>query len=334
MSFTVGGAFQSFRDGCVDLLPMHSRRARSSRNWLSMQLIALNKKDRNFPKLNNQTLHFGSFARKTKIHPLDDIDMMLLLVGTGTRLYRHQESSLDDYWLEIESPFAPLAKFPDSHGFVNSTKILNAIRSKISAISLYEKAEIKRTGEAVTLNLKSYPWIFDIVPAVPIVDEINRVLYYAIPNGRGDWKLTDPRIDQRIVTNINLRHKLKYLPTVRLLKYWNRRVHKPRLSSYYFETLAHHVFNSANIILDFPSAIKTFFNEAPAYINFPCPDPKQLGYDLDSDVSTETKQKVIAAMDKANNDAWNALYYESRGDDKRAIEMWGQVFGSEFPKYG
>jgi hypothetical protein len=334
MAFTVGGAFLKFRQDTVDLIPDQSDKARSSRDWLFDQLVAVGNKDADFPKLIGKFVNFGSFARKTKIRPLDDIDMMILLNGTGTTLYHYPEST-NPYsdWLRIDSPTAPLAKFPDGHGFVNSTKVLNRIRDKISTVPQYEKADIKRTGEAVTLNLRSYSWVFDIVPSVPVVDSKGNIIHYAIPDGNSNWKKTDPRIDQKNVTSLNIMHKGMYIPAVRMLKYWNRRTHKPRLSSYYFETIVQKVFSSA-AVADYPEALKNFFISAQGYVQLHCADPQGLGPNLDAGVDSDTKQKVIAAMKAAWDNAWDAVYYEGQGRHKEAIEKWSRIFGPEFPSYG
>src|SRR5262249_43762422 len=156
------------------------------------------------------------------------------------------------YRLKINSNTAPLALFSNDYNYANSTKILNKIKTSLASVSNYNKAEIKKTMQAVTLSLVSYDWVFDIVPAVPINNGSGGTAYYMIPNGSGEWILTDPRIDSTNVTGANSWHDGEFLPTMRLLKYWNLRTHKPRLSSYYFENLALKVFRYATKITSYP----------------------------------------------------------------------------------
>jgi hypothetical protein len=217
---------------------------------------------------------------------------------------------------------------------VNSTKILNNIKSHLSSISNYKKAEIKKNQQAVTLNLKSYDWVFDIVPAVPVYESSGKIAYYLIPDGKGKWIRTEPRIDSSNITQVNSRDDGDLLPTVRLLKYWNWRNHKPRLQSYYFESLAIKVFQNAPLINDFPTALKYFFDNCPYYIRLSCPDPKGLGPALDLNVEQTTKQKVIDAMSETSTFAGYALMYEAKSERKEAIYWWQRIFGSEFPNYG
>ena len=71
---------------------------------------------------------------------------------------------------------------------MNSTRVLNAIKTGLAAVPNYSKADIKRTGVAVTLNLTSRPWVFDIVPALEVGDPVK---HYLIPNGKGTWMRTE-----------------------------------------------------------------------------------------------------------------------------------------------
>lgn len=341
MARTVWGAFNSFRQNTVDLDPEVSDKARSSRNYLYDQLKARDKDDPGFPKLADYYIPFipfGSFARKTKIRPLDDIDILMLLDGTGTSA-RQSSNALGisnpyDYWLKIDKTDAPLARYPDGVGYVNSTKVLNSIKSSLASVPNYGKADITKNGSAVVLNLTSYPWAFDIVPAVEVVDAWTRqTSYYLIPNGSGDWIRTNPAKDQDYITRVNKQHDGELLPVMRLLKYWNRRTHKPRLQPYYFETLALKVFDYAPKITSYPNALKYFFDHCPFYLMASCADPKGLGPNLDANVDAETKNKVQAALNEAATHAGYALMYEQLKDDKNAIYWWGRVFGPEFPTY-
>lgn len=333
MSLTVSGAFSKFRREVVDLDPEQTRTARKSRDYLTDQLAALSQSP-GFPSTAAGYVKFGSFARLTKIRPLNDIDLLIPLNARGTRAFRSLFAGRYVYDLRIDNPAAPLDPFASS-STVNSTLILNAIKSHLGRLPQYGKAEIHRNQSAVTFKLKSYPWVFDIVPAAPIADGGGTILYYLIPDGRGAWIRTDPRIDDANIDAVSSRHPgSKLRPTIRLLKYWNNRMHKPRLPSYYFETLALNVFRSAPPIQEFPDAIQTFYNLCPAYLTAACPDPKKLGPDLDAEVPWEAKRKIQQAMRDAA-----ALVKQARQEERvqrpaNAIQLWSRLFGSEFPAYG
>lgn len=333
MPYTVWGAFDKFRKDSVDLDPNVTKKARVSRDYLFNQLKILARGNSAFPRLTGDYLSFGSFPRKAKIQPLDDIDTLIILKGQGTREVQSSTSNFT-YYLRVSDQFSPLSIFANEYGYINSTKVLNRIKIHLLLVTNYGQAVIKKTMQAVTLNLKSYPWVFDIVPAVPVVDFYGNITHYLIPDGLGDWIRTDPRIDARNITDVSIKHPGKFLPTIRLLKYWNFRTHKPRLPSYYFETLVIQVFQYASQINDFPQAVKYFFDSCPYYLRRCCPDPKGLGPNLDAGVDFNTKEKVMAAMLEASTWARYALMYEAQSSNSDAIYWWQQVFGSQFPTYG
>lgn len=112
------------------------------------------------------------------------------------------------------------------------------------------------------------------------------------------------------------------------------RTTKPRLSSYYFETLALKVFNYAGKQSDWQHYVDYFFRTCPSYLWVSCADPKGLGPDLDTGISYETKKKIADAMSTTGTYTQYALKYEREGNYKEAIKWWGYVFGAAFPSYG
>lgn len=332
MPFSVSSAFTQFRSETVDLDPDVTKTARSSRDYLYDQIKGLSSKDSTVPKVFDK-IDFGSFARNSKIRPLDDIDMMAQISGIGTDL-RDLNVTGDPYvrFLKITSNDSPLYPFRDQYDFVNSTSVLNKFRDALAAnVTNYKQAEIKKTMQAVTLSLKSYDWVFDIVPAVAVEEGIK---YYIIPNGRGNWTRTDPRVDARSITETNKAHDGEFLKLLRLLKYWNKRTNKPVLKSYYFETLAIRTFRFASKYATLGEGVKYFFQFCPTHLSSTCPDPKGLGPNLDAGIDSDTKQKVIAAMQKACSLAQEARLYEALNQAEKAIGKWRELFGDKFPKYG
>ena len=335
MPTSVTGSFNAFRENVIDLDPGQTQRARASRDYLCEQLKGLQNWDSSFPTLTGDFHPFGSFARGTKTRPLNDIDLLVVLNGRGTTSKQPSSSDPYEYWLHISEDTAPLAKFPDAHGYVNSTKILNKIKSSLGTIANYEQAEINKRQQAVRFKLKSYSWVFDIVPAVGISNGSSPgTHYYLIPDGSGDWIRTDPRIDRNNITQAVARHGSLFRPLMRLLKYWNRRAGKPTLSSYYFETLVLKVFEHAPVVETLPKAINYFFNNCYGYLMNTCPDPKGLGPALDRNIDADTKNKVSSAMLDGNVRSQLALQKAAEGNVKEAIEWWGRLFGPEFPAYG
>jgi hypothetical protein len=320
-------ALARFQRDRVDLDPQQVKTARASRDFLVEQINAL-RLTKGFPPYTGGHLPFGSFSRRTKIQPLDDVDTLFFINGGKTTENRRDDGVT--VWLRIEDATAPLAAYRDDYAFVNSTRVLNATRDGLGGIKLYKKADVKKNMEAVTLALSSYPWVFDIVPAVSVNDGQGGTAHYLIPDGRGEWKRADLRGDAKRTEALNAARGNAFTPLCRLLKYWNNRTHKPQLPAYYFETLVGQVFATA-AIHSTSGAVHTFFKQASALVAQSCPDPNCFGPNLDAGIDWATKQKVISAMNEAESNALTASVYPLlAGHDNVALSLWRKVFGPEF----
>ncbi len=178
MPRTVDSAFDQFRRNTVDLEPNDSDTAKSSRGYLYDQLQELHRSHPYPPRMFG-FVPYGSFARKTKVRPLDDIDFLAQLDGTGLSV---QPSSSYLYGLWPNNDRAPLAEFKDTAGWISSIRILNRIRDGLANVPHYKKAELRRSQEVVCLTLKSYPWTFDITPAIRVDNRHSS----RIPTTRGE----------------------------------------------------------------------------------------------------------------------------------------------------
>lgn len=235
MPYQVSTAFNSLMNNFVNLDADETRSGRRSRDWLvDEQLTSFPDKDDKFPLLSSTPkMWFGSFSRRTKIRELDDIDMMIVM---------HAEGST---YTQIGNTFfiSPGANsrfqnyLNDTNEWVNSRRIVNKFVSCLKSVPQYAAADSKRQGEAATLNLKSYTWNFDIVPAFITKSDSYGNSFYLIPDGNGNWKQTDPRIDKDRATAVNQKHSGKVLNVIRLVKYWKRKRGVPAIGSYLLETI-------------------------------------------------------------------------------------------------
>ena len=333
MARTVEGAFTQFRQTIVDLDPNQVAIARASRDWLYGQMQNLVDIHASMPPLGDYRHWFGSFNRRTKIRELDDIDMMITLDGTDCV---SQDSLFAAYTVNVAAAdTAPLAGFRDQNGYVNSIRILNGIKTALITVPQYNKAEFHRRGEAVTLKLSSYPWTFDIVPAIEVWNSTRTGQHFLIPDGNGAWKKTDPRLDAAYTTRINTMHNNVALPTIRLLKYWKEHNLPGEIGSYYFETLALKTFElQISSLTTIRQAVSVFFYYVGSWLLSTCPDPKGLEPALDRDISSTIKWQANNKIQAAATIIRSAMSNEARGYQQPAIGYWRQVFGSEFPSYG
>jgi hypothetical protein len=330
---TVNEAFDIFLKDYVNLDPDETKLARSSRDWLLSQIRLFPSIDTSFPRLySEKDIFFGSFARRTKKRELDDIDIMIALNAEGG-CYKEYIDKIEIYVSDSAYKMKTLCN--DNTNTLNSRKVINKFVSLLDTVPQYEKAEIKRNMEAATLNLKSYSWTFDLVPCFfTQKDWLNRD-YYLIPDGNGNWKKTDPRIDRVRVTEINQLHNGNVLNVIRLIKYWNKRPTMPSMSSYLLE----------NMILDFYST--NSYTKASKYVDLEIPkllqhiqdkifhsvnDPKGIQGNINT-LNLEEQTKIFTRAYIDYTKALEARKLENEGEHKLSIAKWSEIFGSNFPAY-
>jgi len=326
MALNVNQAFNEFNKDIVNLDSDRTKKARGSRDWLIKQLNLFPTKIDNFPPLYvEKHIKFGSFARNTKIEPLDDIDLILTLKAQGSTYLKISENTYD---IMVPTNVISLQKLCDND-ILNSIKVVNKIVLSLKEIEHYSQAKIHRREESATLLLNSYEWNFDIVPSF-YTDQG----FYLIPNGQGKWKATNPKIDQDNVSTINQKHNGKILQIIRILKYWQKRGTMPTISSYLFETIILTYFESQSEITDYIDFnLSDFWKylEDNIYSNFP--DPKGFQGELNN-LDIDTKQKISKLSKLSYDRAVEAIRFKTNDKDmKKSINKWKEIFGDEFPKY-
>lgn len=325
---TVNSAFTHFMKHEINLDPDKVKTARSSRNFLQNQIKGF---DEFLPLYSEKDISFGSFARRTKIRELDDIDMIFVLKARDCRwsedldgtVYMHTPEDSKEYKNYRHSDSLKL----------NSRKILGKFLSSLKGIHHYRQAAIHRNLHAATLKLTSYDWNFDIVPAFFTAEDSLGRSYYIIPNGTGDWMKTDPRIDQKRVSQINSDNNGNLLNLIRLVKYWQRRRTMPLMPSYLLENLVlkYADENALNEFIDL--RFKDFLLFLANNIHHSVYDPKGIQGDLNT-LSYEDKVKINnkAATDYAT--ASEAFSLEvTDNNHEAAIREWKKIFGAYFPNY-
>ena len=325
MASTVNTAFEEFLKDTVRLDSDQTATARKSRDNLVDNLNGFSGDSDFFRLVSDGHLKFGSFARRTKIRPLDDIDLMICISGDG----RTYTQSGDTYYITGIDSDSSNSLLDDSTGYLNSTKVINRFIKKLGSLSDYSKAEMHKNQEAATLKLKSYTWNFDIVPCWHM--DIDK---YLIPDGSGNWKLTDPRIDSQRTTDINQKHKGKLLDVIRIMKYWNNRAITYMMGSYLLECMILEVYdgkaekNSYWADLEF----RDLLNSLSSKILYDVIDPKGIQGNLNA-FSSDARTKISNALYEAYTKACKAREFESANDQEAAIKKCGEVLGYAFPDF-
>lgn len=328
MASTVNRAFSEFLNNTVNLESGQNEVARNSRDNLIKNIIGFSDENDFFNVYPEQCLKFGSFARRTKIRPLDDIDIMICLSASNDSERRTYVESSDCIYIEgigFDSKNS-LLTYGTTH--LNSTKVINRVISKLSCLNDYRKAEMHKNQEAATLRLKSYTWNFDIVPCFYTDSGL-----YLIPDGAGNWKKTDPRIDNNRTTEINQKHKGKLLDVIRLLKYWNEHKATIHIDSYMLECMILSIYekraekDNYRVDIELENLFYTLSND----IYYDIPDPKGLQGNLNK-FKWSDREKISTALANAYVKAKEASELKST-NQKFAIDKWREVLGLSFPEY-
>ncbi|MCD9546435.1 nucleotidyltransferase [Photobacterium carnosum] len=329
MPITVNASFTQFMANTVNLDSTKTTTARASRDFLKGKIAGLSDF---FPLFSDKDISFGSFARRTKIRPLDDIDMIFTLSAHGCTW---EESFDGTVYLNTPTDSPEYKNYRHDNSYrLNSRKIINRFVSELSSISHYESADLHRNQNAATLKLTSYDWNFDIVPAFFTTEDADGKTYYLIPDGNGNWMKTDPRLDRQRVTDINQQCGGHVLNAIRAIKYWQRRTTMPSMPSYLLENLVLNYFaekGEASLLVDIN--IINVLQYIKDNIWWNVNDPKGIQGNLNT-LSWDEKTKISRKAETDFNTALAAREFEKEEDHKKAIGEWRKVFGNDFPQYG
>lgn len=325
MSYSVNSCFDRFQKEYVDLDSGQTKDARASRDFVLKNIIRLSE-SRTLPKLNiANCLNYGSFVRNTKIRPLDDIDMMICYHGSGGFYDTVLINEL--YHVRINDGHSIFDSLRNDDGqTLNSRKVINHLIKALSGVEQYSKAEFHRDHEAARLQLSSYPWNFDLVPC--FITEEN---FYLIPDGNGNWKNTDPRIDEKRVLELNKITNGAALPLIRLIKYWARLKWDDSISSYMLEQMVLNCLEVEPLLVMRPVQYRV--QKVLAYlsraIKNPVIDPKGIQGDL-NELDSDKRDSFSEVAEFSSYSAYKAIEFERFGNVHEAIRQWSLIFGYEF----
>jgi len=330
MARTIQSALKQMIEENVNMPSDRVTKARASRDWLLERIENFEKNTQHLYFCKKFNLHFGSFSRRTKVRPIDDIDIMIGL--NGHLLYWKDIYDYKNCSIHLNPDVQTSGLWKDclnEDKSLNSTKLLNKFKYALINISHYESANIHRRQQAITLKLSSYEWNFDLVPCFQTTSGV-----YLIPNGNGGWMKTNPEKDQELVTSINQKHNGKFLELVRLVKYWNSKAFDRKAnieSSYLLEVMLANYYSSRKDVYDIEFEFE--FEQSLNYLrdNIDCTvdDPKNIEGNLNH-LSDDEKTNLILRID---NDLKN-IKDAKKVSIGQAFEYWKKVLGDKFPNYG
>lgn len=236
----------------------------------------------------------GSYARKTAIRPLNDIDVFLVLRPTR----------------ELNTDAAPAT-------------ILAAVRTNLEAIYSGKHATIQ--SRSVNIEFSGTGIAYDVVPAFSAGEDV-----YAIPDrDTPSWIETNPKIHSDLSTEANKAAGDKLKPLVKAVKHANN-LHDGGARSFHLEVLAWKILTSPPD--SYLSGLRTLLDGLAARICDPCPDPAGLGPDIRP--STAKCQQAEKWLRKMAGLAREAESLAADGRTEEAHGCLRELFGDVWPEEG
>jgi hypothetical protein len=334
---TVAGAFDQFLDAQINIAKGTRTRASTSQNHLRDFLIAEADRDAAFPRiLRDADSDFlgGSFARHSKIWPLDDIDVYFPIDGHSLIYSRYglrlPYTVLSDGILE-SNPLLDESGRWTSNGYISSTKLIAGF-AKVLSRHYPTETRIRRAGEAVRVQLTELG--FDVVPCFSLrPDSTSESPLYVIPDGNDGWIHTNPRIDNEVSLQLQRNNNAVFRKAVKLTKWWKENRFPGDLPSYYTELAIMRGFLSKN---QWGEYIETV-SDATALAFESVRDACGQG-DLQSWISSapavergDLSSGEIDYIDTVAQVARDAVAFEQGGNTTEALNCWKAIFGPEFP---
>jgi len=253
----------------------------------------------------------GSYARKTAIRPLNDVDLFLELeLGVhGARRNREPQLLLEDVQRALRACYPSTTDAPGP-----ATRI---------------------QGRSVNIEFTGTGIGYDVIPAFRVrgSDGSAPEYYYEIPNrNRRDWIRTNPEVHGQLVSAANARAGGMLNRLIKAAKHWNR-IHESSagdrpLRSFHLEVMAYEAFQTKP--RDERRGLYELFAFFSSRINSACPDPARLGPDLDADLTPAERQLAQEKLQAGAQIAFKALHHEERGQDQEAYKLWRSLLGPEF----
>ncbi len=239
----------------------------------------------------------GSFARKTMIAPLRDIDKVVILAAS---------------WANLRT----IAGGPD--------KAMDLIQKVIAAN--WPDATFKRTRHSLQVDYGENNFSFDIVPAFETNTADDDV--EIADRDTGGWRRSNTRRLMRAVRDRNDACEGRFVHQVRMVKSFVHDVLGEAFPGLHAEAITYLAITTVQADAQ---AIASVLATAVVAIGNGYYDPT--GVDRLSDrLPNDVRARARTAFSEASQRAQEALRLEAAGDELGAVRVWKSVLGSQFPE--
>ena len=238
----------------------------------------------------------GSFARKTMLAPLRDIDKIVIMAGR-------------------------LADQPD----LKARPELAMDRIQAVLARAYPHARFSRSRHALKVDFGADTFSFDIVPAFETLTNDDDVLIADIKDNR--WERSNTRELIRTVADRNQACDGKVIHQVRMGKQHVAHRLDGKLPGLHVESIAYQEIDGS---LDHPEACRRIFETGARLLTIGYTDPTGrdlISRRLDPNVAALAQAEYAVAARLARE----AQRLAAAGDDAAAIAIWHELFGDPFP---
>jgi hypothetical protein len=242
----------------------------------------------------------GSFARKTMLPPLKDVDIIVLLAAT-----------LDE-----------VRRTPGS-----AKGAIAATRAAIAAARPDARFDVtSQAAHALQVCLPGCDFSIDLVPAVE--DPNDGSVVWIADRENDKWERSTVRGLNQSIRNHNVACGGRFVHQVRMLKQARTTSRALKdVSGLAIETLAYRVISGE---IDHPTGVASVLRSAAGLLAGPLLDPVG-DQDLTAEWTSQERAAIIAAFVGLSSRAEEALELDASGDPEAAVESWGVVFGEAFP---
>jgi Second Messenger Oligonucleotide or Dinucleotide Synthetase domain len=238
----------------------------------------------------------GSFARKTMIRPLRDIDKIMILPPS----------------------FASYRTEGGAHAV--AAMFVAEIRK------LYPSATVDVGRHSVTLDLGPNTFSFDMVPAFEGDDETSDV--WIMDTKSGEWKRSNTRTLIKTISARNIACDGMWVRLVRQLKYLVREQVGVAIPGLHLEALAYILITQT---CSYNDAMTKVLTEAGAILRSGYKDPTG-AEQLSSKIPLTERNALADRFDVLGRCALRAQEHTRNGEHSKAIAIWHDIFGDCFTK--
>nr|WSW42937.1 nucleotidyltransferase [Streptomyces sp. NBC_01001] len=242
----------------------------------------------------------GSFARKTMLKPLKDVDMVI-------RMHPSLEGILRS-----------------AGGPAHAMRLIREAIADEYPNALFDVDDAP--AHALQITFPDIDFTFDLVPAL---DEDGSEIVYIADRENDTWEWSNTRTLNRIISTRNQATGGRFVRQARMLKSYKK--NHPVLDGtcgLLWEAFAHEVITGP---LDHSEALAVAFAHAAQAVTLPILDPTGVD-DLTADWTTVERNSYATALADAARRAAEARRLEEDGQHAAAVEIWHDLIGEPFPE--